>query len=69
MLDTHVRNNIYSCVSFSFTQASPPRAYLAPRVLHVPASARLRKAKKETLAFVQSNPLPPPPTLRLNGSE
>ena len=47
MRDTHERNNIYSCVSFSFTQASPPRAYLAPRVLHVPASARLRKAKQK----------------------
>ena len=67
MRDTYERNNIYSCVSFPFIQVSSPRAYLAPRVLHSLSSARLKLLRLR--AVVPSFSSPPPPTLRLNGSE
>ena len=45
MQNTRERNNIFVCVPLPLIQASPFRAYLAPRILHALASTRLKKAK------------------------
>lgn len=55
----HARGTICSCVPFSLIQASPFRAYLAPRILHSLASTRLKKAKNDACTEAYAKHLNP----------
>lgn len=59
MQNTRERNNIFVCVPFSLIQASPFRAYLAPRILHSLASTRLKKAKNDACTEAYAKHLNP----------
>lgn len=58
MQNTRERNNMFVC-SFSLVQASPFRAYLAPRILHSLASTRLKKAKNDACTEAYAKHLNP----------
>ena len=55
----HSRGTICSCVPFWLIQASPFRAYLAPRILHSLASTRLKKAKNDACTEAYAKHLNP----------
>ena len=59
MLNTRERNNIFVCVPFPLIQASPFRAYLAPRILRALASTRLKKAKNDACTEAYAKHLNP----------
>lgn len=59
MQNTRERNNIFVCVPFPLIQASPFRAYLAPRILHALASTRLKKAKNDACTEAYAKHLNP----------
>ena len=59
MQNTRERNNIFVFVPFSLIQASPFRAYLAPRILRVLTSTRLKKAKNDACTEAYAKHLNP----------